>query len=642
MAHNRAQLNALIFHNEVVLPRTSPGFAEVTLAVAELQGGNNAKAALYAETAYRQDPTLAAAWLAKTAADVFEATPDDLRRDRALFCMDRALECVPSCRREIVEFFVANILGHYVEVLCAGAVSECAHWLDLEAEADELEEQASELGWQATQMRARATLLEAAGLVAGLVAVFSRRLGTQVFSGVTSVAAFSEAASRTRNAALLDAMGINLRAAGGALRHEGSGHRTASMLYLVPARDLIAVATKVLQAEGLPLQPLNRLTQAFSGSLRQVLGGHLQRLRHEVGTSMFNAIQGDARMLEISYWGTAKSVTGQEMAHLFPGLRPVSRGTLLWIAQMLPGVQRLAAYQLLASPLSFVAERVYGLRRVFAERALVKRIHKAHARSKPGGAGCVAVLAFGLLFVYAPVALLIGVAAIGYAIQNLLVRRRRRRAEVLLSSLWSANTWLMHLAIDLYNENPAVGVQELEGLLPLPGEEQGEKFSAKMIFADIKFILIVGVLVTLAFLGLLFLLLFGGMGHTDPSPAKEPGSPTASVAPRTTGAPAATPPEIRRATAVLTPTASTTFSAAALSATSPTPTSYAVVGVPTGDTLNVRAGPGANNSVIAKLPKGTTHVGITGASVMNGGTEWVPIKVGDRTGWVTKAHLERE
>ena len=56
MAHDRAQLNALIFHNPVVLPRTSPGFGEVSLAVAELQGGNNEKAAILAEIAVGKDP----------------------------------------------------------------------------------------------------------------------------------------------------------------------------------------------------------------------------------------------------------------------------------------------------------------------------------------------------------------------------------------------------------------------------------------------------------------------------------------------------------------------------------------------------------------------------------------------------------
>ena len=181
MAHDRAQLNALIFRNPVVLPRTSPGYPEMSLAVAELQGGNHAKAALYAEAAYTKDPTLAAAWLAKTAADVFEAVPDDLRKERALFCVDRALECAPTCYREIIDFVVANIFGHYVEVLCGGALGELAQWTELEEYADELEDRALSLDWRATRVRGDGALLEAAGLVTGMVALFSRRLGTQVF-----------------------------------------------------------------------------------------------------------------------------------------------------------------------------------------------------------------------------------------------------------------------------------------------------------------------------------------------------------------------------------------------------------------------------------------------------------------------------
>ena len=67
-----------------------------------------------------------------------------------------------------------------------------------------------------------------------------------------------------------------------------------------------------------------------------------------------------------------------------------------------------------------------------------------------------------------------------------------------------------------------------------------------------------------------------------------------------------------------------------------------MTGVASRDTLNVRAGPGANTTIVAKLPNGTAHVRVTGAPVMNGPTEWVPIQVGNRTGWVTKQHLQHE
>lgn len=61
-----------------------------------------------------------------------------------------------------------------------------------------------------------------------------------------------------------------------------------------------------------------------------------------------------------------------------------------------------------------------------------------------------------------------------------------------------------------------------------------------------------------------------------------------------------------------------------------------------GDTLNVRTGPGMKDPTTTRLPGGTAHVQITGASVMNERTEWVPIKAGDQSGWVTKPHLQRE
>ena len=67
-----------------------------------------------------------------------------------------------------------------------------------------------------------------------------------------------------------------------------------------------------------------------------------------------------------------------------------------------------------------------------------------------------------------------------------------------------------------------------------------------------------------------------------------------------------------------------------------------MVGIARNDTLNVRAGPGANNKITATRGNGTTYVEVVGASVMNGSTEWVPIKSGDRTGWVTKQHLQHE
>ena len=77
---------------------------------------------------------------------MFEASADDLRKERAVFCMDRALELVPSCRVEIIEFFLVNILGHYVEVLCEQAVWDTEQWIELETQADQLDTQAMRMG----------------------------------------------------------------------------------------------------------------------------------------------------------------------------------------------------------------------------------------------------------------------------------------------------------------------------------------------------------------------------------------------------------------------------------------------------------------------------------------------------------------
>ena len=68
--------------------------------------------------------------------------------------------------------------------------------------------------------------------------------------------------------------------------------------------------------------------------------------------------------------------------------------------------------------------------------------------------------------------------------------------------------------------------------------------------------------------------------------------------------------------------------------------SYSVVGIARNDTLNVRSGPGATHSVVARLTDGTSGVQVMGASVMNGTTEWVPINYRGQTGWVTKEFLK--
>ena len=69
---------------------------------------------------------------------------------------------------------------------------------------------------------------------------------------------------------------------------------------------------------------------------------------------------------------------------------------------------------------------------------------------------------------------------------------------------------------------------------------------------------------------------------------------------------------------------------------------YSVVGVATGDTLNVRSGPGGNNAVTARLPNGYRGIRVIGASVMNDTTEWVPISFETQSGWVRKQYLQAE
>ncbi len=135
MAYKRSDLNDLIFHDAAVLPRGSAGFGEVSLAVAELQGGDLSKAAAFAERAVGKDSHLAAGWMAKAAADVFGATGTDLRTARALFCLERAVEGAPNRRAALVEFFVTNLLAHYVTMLCTAAEQRAGQWMEAKSEA---------------------------------------------------------------------------------------------------------------------------------------------------------------------------------------------------------------------------------------------------------------------------------------------------------------------------------------------------------------------------------------------------------------------------------------------------------------------------------------------------------------------------
>ena len=68
------------------------------------------------------------------------------------------------------------------------------------------------------------------------------------------------------------------------------------------------------------------------------------------------------------------------------------------------------------------------------------------------------------------------------------------------------------------------------------------------------------------------------------------------------------------------------------------PQYYTVIGVAPGDFLNVRSGPAMNTSVAFKLTNGD-KVQVTGQSSFNGDTEWIPIAVDSKQGWVRNKYL---
>ena len=646
MSLYRTQLNALIFHNEAILPRTSPGFGEVSLAVAELQGGNYEKAATLAEIAVGKDPYLAAGWLAKTAADVFEAAPDDLRKERAVFCMDRALECAPSHRKEIIEFFVANILGHYVAVFCEGAAEELAQWLDLEAQADEMERRAQQRQWEALHQYATASLLEMAGLVSGFVALFSRRLGTQVFGGVVSLSALSEAARRTQYAGLLDTLSANLREAGDSLRQAGYEHRAASLFLFVPARDLIDMAAQLLRVEGLPLQTLDGLVQTFDDGLRHVLGGHLHQLERKLGPPMYGAMEGQTKSLTASYAqalvlppGMRLPTTRLPKFSSVEAAHPLSQPLLAWLAYMVPGVQNLDAYRLLGYPMPVIGKRLYGFRGSFMGKSLPTRLDYAY-KAGASKMGCLFILAVLCGFAFPPSLVLSVPLVIGYSI--VLVNRRRGRSRLqddVRRTLWAVDTWLPKRTGGPGGWATGTGTTTLPSPPPLPGALPGPGQAAVRGWSRLTRILVgcgvVALLLFIAFVGLVI------VGLTHSSRSTSTGSKTSEplVAPDNTSKAKPTPPEVRQALPARSGNEPAPHEESLPLASPATGQSYVVAGVAAGDTLNVRSGPGANHEVVARLPGGYRNIQIIGAPVLNGTTPWVQIKFGERTGWVTRPYL---
>jgi uncharacterized protein YgiM (DUF1202 family) len=75
---------------------------------------------------------------------------------------------------------------------------------------------------------------------------------------------------------------------------------------------------------------------------------------------------------------------------------------------------------------------------------------------------------------------------------------------------------------------------------------------------------------------------------------------------------------------------------------SPRPVSYRVVNVSVRDFLYLRAGPGANYPVVAKIPAGTRGITLGNARYANGPTMWQQISVRIYTGWVNEVYLEAE
>ncbi|WP_411827790.1 trypsin-like peptidase domain-containing protein [Luteolibacter sp. AS25] len=63
-----------------------------------------------------------------------------------------------------------------------------------------------------------------------------------------------------------------------------------------------------------------------------------------------------------------------------------------------------------------------------------------------------------------------------------------------------------------------------------------------------------------------------------------------------------------------------------------------VLGVPSGDFLTIRSGPGSSFSKVSSIANGT-NVFVTGKTKKNGETTWVPIEHGHISGWVTSKFL---
>ena len=311
MPFDPTQLNAVLFQNENVLPRTSPGYPEVSLAVAELHAANHGKALALAEAALSKDPQLAAAWLTKAVADGGSATAADLHAERAIFCLDRAVDCAPVSHALMAEFFVGTILGHYVTVLCESATANADKMLSAEAAA--------------TQAQLRAMLLEVGGCVSAATAFCSKRLSTQIVAGLASAAAFGAASVHNHEAELLTLT--------------ASDARLGSLLALLPARQIILASARILRAVSVCNDALLPSIRRFTTAYRHILDVHLQGL----ATAVLPVVEKYKRRRD---------------QRAFDDTLGYRLGFLGFVEATMPGVETTDPYRLLQSPADYLDPRL--------------------------------------------------------------------------------------------------------------------------------------------------------------------------------------------------------------------------------------------------------------------------------------------
>lgn len=71
-------------------------------------------------------------------------------------------------------------------------------------------------------------------------------------------------------------------------------------------------------------------------------------------------------------------------------------------------------------------------------------------------------------------------------------------------------------------------------------------------------------------------------------------------------------------------------------------TLYRVINVASNDTLNVRSGPGIDNSIVGEIPPSGIGIQILGEGIQVGDSLWVPIMYEEINGWVNKQYLEQQ